>query len=160
VTELNKKVGTVLRAIGQISNSEGFSRTLACALALGNYCNGGTSRGQAWGIKLSSLAKFGQVKSVVNAKVTLLHYLVEMVGDLGGSEACVALAGTACCARRAPLSIRRVLTFSLPPSLPPSQVRLVRRHCRYRRDHTDSARHAPPRLQQNQHGAEEGAEGS
>ena len=87
VTVLDGKVDVVLRAIGQIANSTGFQQTLACALKLGNYCNGGTNRGQAWGFKLTSLAKFSQVKSVVNAKVTLLHYLVEMVGDMGGVEA-------------------------------------------------------------------------
>ena len=51
-----------------------FKQVLETILALGNYLNGSTSRGGAYGFKLEGLLKLGSVKSVDN-KESLLHYL-------------------------------------------------------------------------------------
>jgi hypothetical protein len=47
-------------------------------LALGNYLNGGTFRGAAWGFHFQSLCSLASVKSI-NRGQTLLHYLAEYV---------------------------------------------------------------------------------
>ena len=44
-------------------------------LALGNYLNGTTARGGAYGFNLGSLAKMAELKSV-DQKTTLLEYAV------------------------------------------------------------------------------------
>ena len=44
------------------------------ALAIGNYLNGGTNKGAAWGFKIESLNKLIGTKTV-DGKSTLLHYL-------------------------------------------------------------------------------------
>ncbi|RHY63368.1 hypothetical protein DYB34_003871, partial [Aphanomyces astaci] len=43
-------------------------------LAIGNYMNGGTARGGAYGFKLDALAKLHTVRGI-DSKVTLMHYL-------------------------------------------------------------------------------------
>ena len=48
-------------------------------LAIGNYMNGGTTRGEAWGFKLDSLLKLVDVKSSVDSKVSLLHFVAENI---------------------------------------------------------------------------------
>jgi hypothetical protein len=47
-------------------------------LAVGNYLNGGTRRGEAFGFKLTSLSKLTDTKTADN-KRTLLHYIVDIV---------------------------------------------------------------------------------
>ena len=55
-----------------------FRRLLELVLGLGNYLNGGTPRGRAHGFKLDSLVKLATIKSI-DSKMTLLHYLAELV---------------------------------------------------------------------------------
>ena len=47
-------------------------------MALGNYINGSTFRGGAFGFKLTSLQKMLEVKQN-NGKGTLMHYLVDLL---------------------------------------------------------------------------------
>ena len=44
--------------------------------AVGNYLNGGTNNGQAYGFKLEFLSKIPATKSSVNTASTLMHWLV------------------------------------------------------------------------------------
>ena len=48
------------------------------ALAIGNYLNGGTNKGAAWGFKVDSLNKLIGTKTLDN-KSTLLHYMARKV---------------------------------------------------------------------------------
>ena len=50
---------------------------LALILAIGNYLNGGTARGQAYGLKLDALVKLVNIKKTSSNKETLMHFLVE-----------------------------------------------------------------------------------
>eukprot|EP00924_Labyrinthula_sp_SR-Ha-C_P005020 snap_masked-scaffold_1-processed-gene-18.28-mRNA-1 protein AED:1.00 eAED:1.00 QI:0/-1/0/0/-1/1/1/0/1239 len=61
-------------AITEVNSSAYFRRILEIILAVGNYLNGGTVRGTAWGFKLDILPKLIDVKDSVNTG-TLMHYL-------------------------------------------------------------------------------------
>ena len=50
-------VSTVLETCNEIINSKKFRTVMEYILAVGNYLNGGTSRGGAHGFKISSLTK-------------------------------------------------------------------------------------------------------
>jgi hypothetical protein len=51
---------------------------LTITLALGNYMNGGTKNGQAWGFKLTTLKQLSSAKSV-DSQFSLMHYLVKHI---------------------------------------------------------------------------------
>ena len=55
-------------------------QVLQLTLEIGNYLNGGTDRGGAYGFKLSSLQKLGKTKSV-DGKMTLLNYVMMKLPD-------------------------------------------------------------------------------
>uniref|UniRef100_A0A7S4L7S4 FH2 domain-containing protein n=1 Tax=Paramoeba aestuarina TaxID=180227 RepID=A0A7S4L7S4_9EUKA len=74
-----KKVET---GVSVVKNSQNLKEILKVLLAIGNYMNGGTARGGAFGFKLSSLKKLGDTKLVNNPKETLLHYLVEVCEEI------------------------------------------------------------------------------
>ena len=50
---------------------------LQAVLEVGNELNAGTQKGNAAGFRLSSLVRFCELRSVKDAKMTLLHYVVE-----------------------------------------------------------------------------------
>ena len=58
-----------------LMTGERIKSILGLVLAIGNYMNGGTARGQADGFGLEILAKLKDVKSKDNAQ-NLLHYVV------------------------------------------------------------------------------------
>ena len=89
---LHTEVKSVITACDQVRESKVLHKTLERVLALGNYLNGTSNRGGAYGFKLSDLAKLVQVKSADN-KSTLLHYLARQmsVGQHAESEGPVAL---------------------------------------------------------------------
>ena len=64
----------VLAAFNAVNNSSSLRATLEHVLAIGNFLNGGTNRGGAYGFKLDSLTKLSTVKSADNS-MTLIHYL-------------------------------------------------------------------------------------
>lgn len=49
---------------------------IKCTLAMGNYCNGESARGGAFGFKLDAILKAGDMKSV-DGKETLLMLIVQ-----------------------------------------------------------------------------------
>ncbi|KAI3640676.1 hypothetical protein MIR68_001554 [Amoeboaphelidium protococcarum] len=63
----------------ELQTSKKFRELLQIILALGNYMNSG-QKGGAYGYKLESLLKLGDVRSTMeNRRHTLLHYLVDLV---------------------------------------------------------------------------------
>eukprot|EP01126_Amoeba_proteus_P045583 TRINITY_DN5111_c0_g5_i4.p1 TRINITY_DN5111_c0_g5~~TRINITY_DN5111_c0_g5_i4.p1 ORF type:complete len:334 (-),score=88.40 TRINITY_DN5111_c0_g5_i4:158-1159(-) len=70
-------------AMKQINTSKKFKAILRMMLQVGNYMNGGTQRGGAYGFTFQSIEKFKDTKSSDN-KHNLLHYLflqIEMEGN-------------------------------------------------------------------------------
>ena len=63
-----------------IKNNKNFHKYLEIMLAHGNYMNGITAKGGAFGFQLTSLTKFYDMKSKDN-KSTLLQYIVEFIMD-------------------------------------------------------------------------------
>ena len=61
-----------------ILNSQNLKKLFEIMLAIGNYMNGITNRGGAFGFKIDSLTKFAELKSKDN-KTTLLNYIVEYI---------------------------------------------------------------------------------
>mmetsp|Transcript_21117 Transcript_21117/g.40940 ORF Transcript_21117/g.40940 Transcript_21117/m.40940 type:complete len:811 (-) Transcript_21117:202-2634(-) len=73
-------VRAVNEALSQITTCKGLETVLKVILGVGNHINGGTSKGGAWGVKLSSLAKLKSVKSN-DRKQNLLHFIVNLVRE-------------------------------------------------------------------------------
>jgi hypothetical protein len=63
-----------------VEKNKQFHQWLEVVLAFGNYLNGTTNRGGAYGFKLDTLAKLSELKSNDNKK-TLFYYIVEYIGD-------------------------------------------------------------------------------
>jgi len=61
-----------------LKNGTHLKRVMEIVLAIGNYLNGGTRNGGAYGFKLNTLEKLQNTKSTDN-KITLLHFLVEVI---------------------------------------------------------------------------------
>lgn len=51
-------------ATNQVADSTKFNRVLETVLAIGNYMNGDTPRGGAYGYKLDALNKLHTIKSI------------------------------------------------------------------------------------------------
>jgi hypothetical protein len=60
-----------------VKNSKRLRRTLEVVLAIGNYLNGSTFRGGAYGFKLDALLKLFEIKTNTN-KETVVHYIAEL----------------------------------------------------------------------------------
>ena len=56
-----------------------FQQLFSMMLAIGNYLNGDTTRGQAYGVKLDILNKFANLKASIPSQGTLMNYLVNLV---------------------------------------------------------------------------------
>ena len=63
-------------------SSKALKQVIEYALAIGNYLNGGTNKGAAWGFKVDSLNKLIGTKTLDN-KSTLLHYMARKVRPSG-----------------------------------------------------------------------------
>lgn len=72
--ELKMKVEDVAKAVEEVRGSKALKQILETTLAFGNYLNGGTNKGAAWGFKIDSLNKLIGTKTL-DGKSTLLHYL-------------------------------------------------------------------------------------
>ena len=75
LAEIEGKSNSIRRALDDIADSGALKGSLAFILAVGNYLNGSTSRGAAYGFKLDVLGKLATVKSWDN-KTTLLQWMV------------------------------------------------------------------------------------
>ena len=85
ITELSLKIEDVAEAVKEIRSSKALRMVLEHALAIGNYLNGGTNKGAAWGFKLDSLNKLIGTKTA-DGKSTLLHYLARKLADKDAVE--------------------------------------------------------------------------
>lgn len=73
-----EKVQLVHEACREINQSTDLQKILEIVLAIGNYLNGDTPRGAAWGFKLDALGKLDTIKDNSN-KSTLMDYLFAML---------------------------------------------------------------------------------
>ncbi|KNC46899.1 uncharacterized protein AMSG_03330 [Thecamonas trahens ATCC 50062] len=78
-------------AISETKSSPLLLDIIAHVLAVGNYLNGSTSRGQAMGYDLDSLFKINDLKDSRN-KSTLLHFVVNEIMDKAAATAAAATA--------------------------------------------------------------------
>eukprot|EP00002_Diphylleia_rotans_P038299 TRINITY_DN8693_c0_g1_i2.p1 TRINITY_DN8693_c0_g1~~TRINITY_DN8693_c0_g1_i2.p1 ORF type:complete len:879 (+),score=193.92 TRINITY_DN8693_c0_g1_i2:47-2683(+) len=84
--ELKAKIENRVTACRELRDSNSLREFLAVVLAFGNYVNGGTARGDAYGFKLEFLTKLKNTKSNDN-KRTLLQYLIEVFSKVA-PDAC------------------------------------------------------------------------
>jgi hypothetical protein len=78
VADLRPKLLKVASAIKDCSRSKRFTKFIKIVLALGNFMNGRTARGGAYGFKLSTITKLSDTKTTDNKK-NLLHWIVEVL---------------------------------------------------------------------------------
>ena len=71
---VTKKQQAMKAACVQLENSKKLRKVVSVVLAMGNYLNGSTNRGGAYGFKLEGLSKLSTVKTSDN-KSTLMHFL-------------------------------------------------------------------------------------
>jgi len=62
------------QAIAEVKQSRKLTQILQVCLAIGNYLNGSTFRGEAYGFKLDALNKLAETKAA-DGTTTLLHYI-------------------------------------------------------------------------------------
>ncbi len=78
VERIDFKAQIVREACVEVERSPKLKKLLEIVLALGNYLNGGTPRGGAWGFKLEALGKLDTIKDNTS-KGTLMDYLYDML---------------------------------------------------------------------------------
>jgi len=78
--EIEKNIIICENTAEALRKSAGLQRVLEITLALGNYLNGNTSKGGAFGFKLETINKLKNTKSADN-KLTLLHFLVKTINS-------------------------------------------------------------------------------
>jgi len=79
VEEVQHLIEVVLTACRQVFESDRLASVLSAILAIGNYLNQGTNRGNALGFRLSSVLKLSETRATLDRRTTLLHYLVKFV---------------------------------------------------------------------------------
>eukprot|EP00949_MAST-11_sp_MAST-11-sp1_P005319 g5319.t1 len=89
IAEIKSVIRTCSSAVAEFSSSKAFKKVLEIILGVGNYLNGGTKRGAAFGVKLDVLKKISTLKTTDNKWVltdfivkTLLNYYPGGVKDL------------------------------------------------------------------------------
>ena len=68
-------------AITELRNSKMLTEILKICLAIGNYLNGSSFRGGAYGFKLDALLKLAETKSAGTGPASILHYLSKYIED-------------------------------------------------------------------------------
>lgn len=81
---LRPNLETVVRACKQVVESKRLRRCFEWILALGNYVNGTTAQGSAYGFKLETLEKLESAKSS-DGKMTMSAYVVRLLERDAGS---------------------------------------------------------------------------
>ena len=82
---LRASIDVVNRAVATMYNSKTVLHAVSCVLAMGNYMNGGTRRGGAYGFKLSTLLKLGTTKA--NTSIGTVNEEEEKEGGEGSGSA-------------------------------------------------------------------------
>ncbi|KAI8139173.1 formin homology 2 domain-containing protein [Fennellomyces sp. T-0311] len=78
--QLHKQMTAIFDASLSMKNAKAFRDLLHLILLLGNFLNGNTYRGGAFGIRIASINKLVDTKGT-SSTVTFLHFLVETVQD-------------------------------------------------------------------------------
>ncbi|KAL6072920.1 putative WD repeat-containing protein 65 [Balamuthia mandrillaris] len=76
--DVQPDIEAVVKSTKELKTSPKFKSLMEVILALGNYINGGTFRGAAYGFQLDVLTKLQDTRSH-DGKFTLLNYLAELV---------------------------------------------------------------------------------
>jgi len=76
---LQEKLQKFTKASKEIKDSKNFLEVLSMVMAIGNYMNGSTSRGQAHGFKLDVLGKLTNMKANDRKKGTLMNFLLKQI---------------------------------------------------------------------------------
>ncbi|KAL1923354.1 uncharacterized protein VTP21DRAFT_8334 [Calcarisporiella thermophila] len=79
IKTLSEDMYSVLDAALSIRHGKLFRELLGLVLILGNYMNGNSHVGGAFGYKIGSINKLIDTKSTQNPNMSLLHFLVEML---------------------------------------------------------------------------------
>ena len=89
IAEIKSVIRTCSSAVAEFTSSKAFKKVLEIILGVGNYLNGGTKRGAAFGVKLDVLKTISTLKTTDNKWVltdfivkTLLNYYPGGVKDL------------------------------------------------------------------------------
>ncbi|KAH3732329.1 Tensin phosphatase [Pelomyxa schiedti] len=77
--DLSEKIQSWNTAMEEITNCKGLSYVMQVILLCGNFMNYGTPQGNATGFKIETLKKLKDLRSPVNAAITLLKYVVKLV---------------------------------------------------------------------------------
>lgn len=80
IESVEEGLRTVVQAVTSIHRSENLKLVFQYILRFGNYMNAGSNAGKAYGFKLSTLQRLQATKTIDN-KTTLLHYVIEHVGN-------------------------------------------------------------------------------
>ncbi|RLN91225.1 hypothetical protein BBJ28_00017386, partial [Nothophytophthora sp. Chile5] len=80
ILETQAQLDTLVAATDQVAESDKFRRVLEHILAIGNYLNGSTPRGGAYGFKLDTLTKLHALKSV-DPRVTLMNFMLHQLEE-------------------------------------------------------------------------------
>lgn len=78
--EIKSSLDTLLAACREVKASDRLQSFIAIALATGNFLNAGTNKGAARGVRIESLLKFNDTRSL-DRDVSLLHYIAQLVGE-------------------------------------------------------------------------------
>lgn len=78
--ETQARLDTLSAAVDQLNDSDKFRRVLETILAIGNYMNGGTPRGGAYGFKVDTLTKLHTIKSI-DQKINLMHFVAHHLDE-------------------------------------------------------------------------------
>jgi len=76
--DIKQKLIAIREACVEIEKSKSLKTLLEIVLAIGNYLNGGTPRGAAWGFKLDALEKLEAMKEN-EGKKSLIHYILHLL---------------------------------------------------------------------------------
>eukprot|EP01127_Copromyxa_protea_P019166 TRINITY_DN6150_c0_g1_i1.p1 TRINITY_DN6150_c0_g1~~TRINITY_DN6150_c0_g1_i1.p1 ORF type:complete len:1174 (-),score=216.91 TRINITY_DN6150_c0_g1_i1:67-3513(-) len=79
--DLEHDVAALHQSLLALKNDKDLPKFLELLLAYGNYMNGTTPRGGIYGFKLNSLIKFADTFSSTRPKMSLLHYIVEIITE-------------------------------------------------------------------------------
>eukprot|EP01105_Mastigella_eilhardi_P016102 TRINITY_DN3689_c2_g4_i1.p1 TRINITY_DN3689_c2_g4~~TRINITY_DN3689_c2_g4_i1.p1 ORF type:complete len:1310 (+),score=286.64 TRINITY_DN3689_c2_g4_i1:228-3932(+) len=77
--DLMQKLAVLEQAVKEVRECKNLELVFLTILNVGNFLNCGTSQGNAAGFKLESLKKVSDLRSTVKGKLTLLHYIVQLV---------------------------------------------------------------------------------
>lgn len=77
--QLRNSLGIVLDASDALRYSKPLKKLLQLILLLGNYMNGTSQQGGAFGMKIDSINKLADTKASDESQLTLLHCLVGIV---------------------------------------------------------------------------------